>query len=193
VLTYLNDKKRVQELLTGEESDFKNFFDEYFPRVYRFAYNRLSDNREATEEIVQNTLSKTILNLNKYKGKSTLFTWMCAICKNEIYDFMKKQSKYQQNIELKGETADIELATQSTDRVPPEQPDDRYRRHQETEFIHSVLDQLPANYSEVIEWKYVDGLSVLQIAQRLGTSQAAAQSVLFRARMAFQDCYGELA
>lgn len=193
MLTYLNDKKLVQELLTGEESDFKNFFDEYFPRVYRFAYNRLSDNQEATEEIVQNTLSKTILNLNKYKGESTLFTWMCAICKNEIYDFMKKQSKYQQSIVLKGEITDIELTAQSTDRTAPEQPDDRYRRYQETELIHSVLDQLPSNYGNVIEWKYVEGLSVIQIAQRLDTSQAAAQSILFRARMAFQDCYGELA
>ncbi len=191
--TYLNDKKLVQELLRGDESDFKYFFDEYFPRLYRFAYKRLSANQDATEEIVQNTLSKTLLNLDKYKGESTLFTWICAICKNEIFDFLKKQSKYQQNIVLKGEITDVDLTAQSTDLNSPEQPDHRYHRHQKMESIHWALDQLPENYGNVIEWKYIEGLSVTQIAQRLNLSQAATQSILFRARMAFQACYGELA
>jgi len=193
VPTYLNDKKLAQELLTGDESDFKYFFDEYFPRLYRFAYKRLSDNQDATEEIVQNTLSKTILNLNKYKGESTLFTWICAICKNEIYDFLKRQTKYQQNIVLKGEITDLDLTASAADRISPEQPEDRYLRHQKAVSIHWVLDQLPTNYGNVIEWKYIEGLSVIQIAQRLDMSQAAAQSILFRARKAFQDYYEELA
>jgi len=142
---------------------------------------------------VQNTLSKTLLNLDKYRGESTLFTWICSICKNEIYDFLRKQSKYEQTIVLKADISDIETSANVTHTTTPEQPDDTYRRHQNAQLIHRVLDQLPANYGNVIEWKYIEGLSVMQIAQRLDLSQAAAQSVLFRARMAFQDCYRKLA
>jgi len=192
VLTYLNDKKLAQELLGGEESDFKYFFDEYFPRLYRFAYERLPGNQDVTEEIVQNTLSKTLLNLNKYRGESTLFTWICSICKNEIYDFLKKQSKYEQTIVLKGDVSDIEISAQATQATAPERPDETYQHHQNTRLIHKVLDQLPTNYGNVIEWKYIEGLSVKQMAQRLSLSQAATQSILFRARRAFRDCYGRL-
>jgi len=192
VLTHITDKKQVQELLTGEESDLKAFFDEYFPRLYRFAHERLSGNHEATRDVVQNTLSKTLLNLGKYKAESTLFTWMCAICKNEIFDYLKKQSKYERSIVLAGDISEIELTGEVLDANAPDQPGDVYQRDQKTTLIHRVLDQMPANYGNVIEWKYIEGLSVAQIAQRLNLSHSAAQSILFRARIAFQEYYCEL-
>jgi len=193
VLTYLSDKKQAQGLLTGEEIDLKAFFDEYFPRLYRFANERLSGNHEATKEVVQNTLSKTLLNVSKYNAKSTLFTWMCAICKNEIFDYLKKQSKYEQTIVLIGDVSDIELTEQAKNTATTNQPDDVYHRDQSTNLIHKILDQLPSNYGNVIEWKYIDGLSVKQIAKRLNLSHSAAQSVLLRARIAFQKFHSELA
>lgn len=193
MLTYLNDKKQAQGLLTGEESDLKAFFDEYFPRLYRFANERLSGDHQATKEVVQSTLSKTLLNLSKYSAKSTLFTWMCAICKNEIFDYLKKQAKYEQAIILTGDVSEFELTAQAMDTPASNQPDDVYHRDQDTYLIHKVLDQLPSNYGNVIEWKYIDGLSVKQIAQRLNLSHSAAQSVLLRARVAFQKFHNELA
>jgi DNA-directed RNA polymerase specialized sigma24 family protein len=37
--------------------------------------------------------------------------------------------------------------------------------------------------------KYVEGLSVMEIAQRLGVGTKAAESLLTRARTAFRDAY----
>jgi len=193
VLTYLSDKKQAQGLLNGQESDLKGIFDEYFPRLYRFANERLSGNHEDTKEVVKNTLSKTLLNVSKYNAKSTLFTWMCAICKNEIFHYLKKQSRYEQTILLAGEISDIKLTEQAKNTPAANQPDDVYHRDQSTYLIHRILDQLPSNYGNVIEWKYIDGLSVKKIAQRLNLSHSAAQSVLLRARIAFQKSHSELA
>lgn len=191
VLTYINDKKQVSKLLSGDESDFKRFFDEYFPRLYRFASERLNGNPDAVRDVVQSTLSKTLLNLDKYKGESALFTWMCAICKNEVYDYLKKQAKYEQNIVLKGELMDVDLAASNDGLSSVEQPGELYQREQNSQLIHKVLDSLPAEYGNIIEWKYIEGLSVKEIAERLGLSHSATQSALFRARVAFQECHSE--
>jgi RNA polymerase sigma-70 factor (ECF subfamily) len=55
--------------------------------------------------------------------------------------------------------------------------------------VHLTLDLLPEHYARALQWKYVDGLSVEQIATRLGLSGKAAESLLTRARQAFRDGY----
>ncbi len=179
--------------MAGDESDFKRFFDDYFPRLYRFAIERLAGDQNATQEIVQSTLTKTMLNIDKYRAESSLFTWMCSICKNEIFDLQKKQAKEEQVLVPGGDLSDIDMALQAAETPLPDQPEDIYNRDQATRTIHQVLDSLPALYGNVIEWKYIEGLSLKQIAERLNMSHSATQSILFRARQAFQELHGELA
>ena len=46
---------------------------------------------------------------------------------------------------------------------------------------------MPKHYGDILEWKYVDGLSVADIAARLGVGPKAAESLLTRARNAFRE------
>ena len=55
-----------------------------------------------------------------------------------------------------------------------------------------VLDHLPGHYGDVLEWKYVQGLSVNEIAERLNTRRKAAESLLTRAREAFREGFASL-
>jgi len=53
--------------------------------------------------------------------------------------------------------------------------------------VQEVLDYLPSNYGNALEWKYIEGFSVSEIAQRLQVSELAAQSILARARTSFRE------
>lgn len=192
MLKKTEDKELVQAILNGNRSELKIFFDEYFPRIYRFAIDRVSGDHEAAREVVQNTLSKVFLNIHRFRGDSSLFTWMCSICNNETRDFLKKQSRYRKNIVLHGNLSDLDTPSSAVDDPGVEQPDDIYGRNQKTIMIHEALDRIPAKYSSAIEWKYIEGLSINQIAERLNIGHQAAQSMLFRARMAFQAAHSEL-
>jgi len=55
--------------------------------------------------------------------------------------------------------------------------------------VQVALDQLPRRYGDALEWKYIDGLSVREIAERLSVSAKAAESLLTRARVAFRDVF----
>jgi RNA polymerase sigma-70 factor (ECF subfamily) len=191
VLKYKNEKKRAQKLLAGDDSDSKQFFDEFFPRLYRFAINRMSGDHEATREVVQGTLTKILLNLDKFRGDSALFTWMCSICNNEILDFQHRQSRYRHAIVLETNLNEHERVEKVASQSAADQPEDVYGRDQKALKIHQVLDNLPFQYGTLLEWKYIEGLSVKEMADRLGQSPAATQSTLFRARMAFQELYAE--
>ena len=54
----------------------------------------------------------------------------------------------------------------------------------------ATLDALPGRYGEALEWKYIDGLSVREIAARLELGEKATESLLTRARESFRDAIG---
>ena len=62
-------------------------------------------------------------------------------------------------------------------------------RAQVRETICAALDYLPAPYADILEWKYVRDMSVAEIAQRLGRSAKATESLLTRAREAFRETF----
>jgi len=66
-------------------------------------------------------------------------------------------------------------------------------RREVARLVHVTVDHLPPHYSQLLEWKYSDGLSVKEIAGQLGISPKAAESLLTRARQAFRDGFASLA
>jgi RNA polymerase sigma-70 factor (ECF subfamily) len=71
-------------------------------------------------------------------------------------------------------------------------PESNFRRLETTRLIQVALDQLPTNYGNALEWKYLYGYSVEEIAAKLGIGLEAAQSLLARAKRAFQEVYTTL-
>jgi RNA polymerase sigma-70 factor (ECF subfamily) len=82
------------------------------------------------------------------------------------------------------ESVRAELESLGADpELTPERLEDRRRGH---EVIQLILDHLPGDYGRVLEWKYMEGYSVDEIAERLATTPIAVQSMLARARGAFR-------
>lgn len=189
---WLDDKRLVKQLLGGDERAFDRFFDENFSRLYRFALTRLSDDPDAAREIAQITLSKAVRKLQTYKGEAALFTWLCSICRNETSDWLAREGRYREHIVLTEDLAEVRAAVESlqeSDRLGPEK---QYRRAELLRLIQVALDDLPPKYGDVLEWKYIEGHSVREIAARLNIGTEAAQSLLARARRAFADVYTSL-
>ena len=78
-----DDAILVRRMLRGDSAAFDQFFADHFPRLFRFALNRTGDAAEA-EEIVQATMILGIRKLHTWRGNSTLFTWLCAICSRRL-------------------------------------------------------------------------------------------------------------
>ena len=190
---YLDDKKLVQRLLDGDEQAFDRFFRENFARLYRFALVRLSNDAAAAEEVAQSTLTRAVRKLESYRAEAALFTWLCAICRNEASDWLKRQGRYREHIVLVEDIPEVQAAVDSLQIPDHDHPEDQYRRTELRRLIQVALDRLPAKYGDVLEWKYVQGYSVKEISARLGIGVEAAQSLIARAKRAFADVYSSLA
>ncbi len=189
---YFEDKKLVKQLLAGDERAFDRFFAEHFARLYRFALTRLSDDPDAAREVAQLTLTKAIRKLKTYRAESALFTWLCAICRNETSDWLAKQGRYREHIVLTEDIAEVRAAVESFQLPDQMSPERHYKRVQMLRLIQVALDNLPAKYGDVLEWKYVEGHSTREIAARMNIGEEATQSLLARAKRAFADVYSSM-
>jgi RNA polymerase sigma-70 factor (ECF subfamily) len=181
-----DEKQLIQRMLAGDERAFDAFFDAYFPRVYRFALPRLNGEVDAAREIVQVTLAKAIRKLADFRGESGLLTWICQICRNEIVDYIRARRRMR-HVVLIDDQPELRAAIESIEA--PEEFDllKGYGRTETARLVRVVLDRLPSNYGDALEWKYMEGHSVETIGERLGIGTTAAQSLLARARVAFRE------
>jgi RNA polymerase sigma-70 factor (ECF subfamily) len=172
------ERRLVDRMRAGEESAFETFAECYIPSLYRFARRRLHDDRELTQEIVQSTLCKVIESLGSWRAEASFFTWLCACCANEIAAHYRRAGRRPREVEL-----DESLAETVS----------RSGRLEAAELVHAALDRLPPGYARAVEWRYLEGLGVEEIARRLELTYKAAESLLSRARKAFRDAYEHLA
>ncbi len=190
--SYLDDKRLVKQLLAHDERAFDVFFNDNFARLYRFALTRLSNDPEGAREVVQITLTRAIQKLHTYRGEAALFTWLCAICRNEGSDWRARHSRYREHIVLTEDIPEIRAAVDSYLAPQEDSPEQHALRMEGLRLIQVALDRLPAKYGNVLEWKYIEGYSVKEIAARLELGHEATQSLLARAKRAFGDVYSSL-
>jgi RNA polymerase sigma-70 factor (ECF subfamily) len=188
----LEDRRLVKRLLAHDRAAFNAFFDGYFPRLYRFARARCGNDADTAKEIVQVTLTKAVRSLGSYRGEAALFTWLCTICRNVIIDHQQRVARERAHVVLTEDLPDVRAAVEALTAPAADDPEANFRRLETVRLIQVALDQLPTRYGDALEWKYVYGFSVEEIAVKLGVGVEAAQSLLARAKRGFQEVYGAL-
>jgi RNA polymerase sigma-70 factor (ECF subfamily) len=187
-----DDKHLAERMRSGDQRAFDEFFHGYFDRLYRFALVRLNHDADAAEDVVQQTLCRAVEKITLYRGESALFTWLCKICRNMIVDSFRATDRPRGQVIPFEETDEIRLALESLSAMQDEDPEQSAINLQLTRLVRVVLDYLPRRYGQVLEWKYIEGHSVKDIAEFLGIGPKAAESTLTRARNAFKEGFSAL-
>jgi RNA polymerase sigma-70 factor, ECF subfamily len=180
------ERELVRRMLGGDEAAFDEFFADYFPRLFRFAVVRLRD-PDAAEDIVQTSLIAAVRHLKSWRGEASLFTWLCTICRREIAAWAKRTSR-RVIVSIADDDPSLRAALDSIGAAA-DAPDAGLARADTGRIVQLALDHLPPRYSRALEWKYLEELSVDDIAGRLQCTTKAAESLLTRAREAFRDAF----
>ena len=170
-----------------EQRAFGAFFNAHFAPLYRFAKSRLGGEDDFAREVAVASLLKAMRKLASFRGESGLFSWLCSICLREIIDRHRALSRYRECIVLIDDHPDLNA---TIDGLEDEVNTDPYVTCSRAEIgtrVREVLGELPAHYANALQWKYISGHSVDEIAARLGLGHIAVQSLLARAREAFRD------
>jgi RNA polymerase sigma-70 factor (ECF subfamily) len=182
-MTGQGDRILVARMQRGDENAFSEFFDANFGALYRFALPRVGGDESVAEEVVQSALCRAVRKLHTFRGEAALLTWLCTFCRHEISAHYEKKGAMPPMLNLSDDSPQVRAAIESLTA------EDLLQRGDTVRLVQVVLDALPAHYGDALEWKYIEGLSVNEIATRLGLGIKAAESLLGRARVAFRDAF----
>jgi RNA polymerase sigma-70 factor, ECF subfamily len=181
------DLAMAKRILRGDEQALREFFDRAFPRLYRFALSRLAGDHDAASEVVQQSFCKAMERLDTYRGEAALYTWLCQICRHTLIDYCRKTCREDRLVRPLEEEPHMRAVLEAIAAPPESQPEVQAWRSDLQGLVQATIDALPERYGDVLEWKYVDGLAVADIAARLEIGDKAAESLLSRARGAFRE------
>jgi RNA polymerase sigma-70 factor (ECF subfamily) len=182
------DQELVHRLLRGDARAFDEFFNEYYPKLYRFVKRRLPHDPAAAEDVAQGALCRALESLHGFRGEAALMTWLCTLCRRELSARWREAPPHAAMPALAEDDPEVRAALESLLAAETD-PLLQAGREQVRETICAALDYLPAPYGDILEWKYVREMSVAEIALQLGRSVKATESVLTRAREAFRETF----
>jgi RNA polymerase sigma-70 factor (ECF subfamily) len=184
----MDEQDLVQRMRRGEQRAFDQFFDAYAARLGAFAARRSSLDAAALEDVVQMTMINAMRGLATFRGGSSLFTWLCQICRNQIADARRKAARQPPMQSLEQLSEEKPLA-----RVIPlsdfRDPLDECATDAERGAVRRVINGLQSHYARILELRYGDELTVPEVARVLQISESAAESQLVRARQAFRAAW----
>ena len=187
-LQMARDRALAGRMLRGDEQAVREFCDAYLTRLYRFALQRLASPADA-DDVVQIVLSNAARRIETFRGDSTLYSWLIAICRRETGKYSAAVAR-RRSLIASYDDGGMPEGLEDADGETPEQGWNDRRR---AAGVRACLARLPERYAEVLEWKYMDGYSTREIAAALAISEEAVQSLLARARRTFREvCDQEL-
>src|SRR5208282_3974658 len=88
--TLADERNLVERAESGDQSAFRAIMEQNNQRLYRVARAVMKDDTEA-EDVVQETYLRAFSNLSKFRGESSLTTWLTRIALNEALGRKRKQ------------------------------------------------------------------------------------------------------
>ncbi|MDO4699782.1 MAG: sigma-70 family RNA polymerase sigma factor [Moraxella sp.] len=180
-----------------------DFLDDIYQAMLKFATNQLG-NEQYAKDVVQDALVNALKYADKFQGKSTFKSWVFAILKNKIADFIRHNNKYVALSDLtdddsQSDEAFLELLFDKTGHWHNDNAlsafDDSWCNPEfsaeQTDFWHVLelcLNNLPKEQSRVFLMKEYIELDTQEICQELGISTQNFYVLMHRARLRLQTC-----
>ena len=157
----------------GSADNPQSAFDRHFGDVYGYVAYRLAPDPEAAQEVTQEVFLAALESWSSYRGDSSLLSWLRAIARHKVADHFRLKAQ------RTGQTEPCDLAAVPAPGLG--EPLDR------VVLLAQVMRSLPTESVELLEEKYLEGLSIRQMAHARGRSEKSVESALARAREMLKD------
>ncbi|MBI3576526.1 sigma-70 family RNA polymerase sigma factor [Candidatus Gottesmanbacteria bacterium] len=170
----------IEQILNRNRRALHIFYHTYTPRLARRITTKIANPKDA-EEVLQDTLFAFLEAIRDYTGRSSVETFLFAICNHKIIDYYRRK-KILHTVFSK--TPNLEALVS-----PILNPEEILDATLMKEKVRAVLGRMIPQYRQVLKLRYLDNLSVAEVAQRLTTTIKSVESQLFRARKAFVEAF----
>jgi RNA polymerase sigma factor (sigma-70 family) len=160
----------------GNENAFREFHRLYFHRLYHFLLVVARGQEHEAREALQETLLRVVRHARKFDSEEAFWSWLKVVARNAARDGGRKKHRYL------GLLQKFALHSQSS-AAGPSSPEGLVLG----EVLEESLAELPPQDRHIIESKYLQGLTVRELAADTGLTERAVESRLLRLRQRIRE------
>jgi RNA polymerase sigma-70 factor (ECF subfamily) len=184
-LTARPDGQLIAAVLAGDTAEFAELAARYRDRVERLC-QRLFADREMVRDLSQESFFRALTGLASYRSELPFFGCLRTIVANVCYDELRRRQRRPEEL-VADFSASERIWVQLVSEATPEEILDAAERRQEAhDLAHRLLDSLRPEDRMVMILKESEELSVSEIAETMGWSEAKVKIRAFRARQAMR-------
>lgn len=171
--------------MDSSNASFNDIVNSNKSRVFNTAISFLQ-NREDAEDITQDVFIEVYHSLEKFKQQSSISTWIYRITVNKSLDFLRKKNRRKEygfirNLFYK-ESGEINL-----DKGHFDHPGVLLEKKENARILFAAIELLSENQKTAFILFHVEELSQKEIAEVMGTSPKAVESLIQRAKATLRE------
>ena len=160
------DLPLIQDIAEGRAAALDELYQRHGLPLLRYLISRLDDRQQA-EEVLQNVMLAVWQGAaGRFRGDSTVWTWLCGIANKQIGKKTRRRILPTQPLSDSLIAGDADFSEQFGQR----------------DEMQAALAELPPIQQQAIELVFYHGLSGAESAERLGIPLNTLKSHLFRAK-----------
>lgn len=137
------------------------------------------------DDIVQNTFIKVFKNLDKFRSdRASMKTWICAIAKNETFDYIRRRSKNTVFVDMSIDNCthkDLKAAIEEKLGVLSKHLEEEQKKFDERIGpVRSAFAGLPEKQKMAVGLHYLEGLGYKEVSEKMGISRVNARWIAKR-------------
>lgn len=171
----------IERLKQGDESAFRTLVEQYQDLVYNTALG-IVQNQSDAEDVAQEVFIQVFRSIGSFKSEAKLSTWIYRITTTRSLDLLRaKKSKKRFGL--------LKRLWETEEESPVENISDfnhpgvSLERKEEAAQLMAAITQLPENQKVAFILHKLEGLSYLEIAEIMGNTLPAVESLMHRARL----------
>ena len=165
-----SDSSLVELAASGDQQAFEYLFTRYRDALMRLFEQRLGDKAMASD-LLQETFIKVYLHIENYSKSYTFGQWIYTIARNTLIDHLRRRTD---DISI-DERFRIPMATTPS-------PEESVIISQSRTHFYTALEELSAEYRQVIEMRFLDEYSYEEIAEKLSRPLNTVKTQIRRGR-----------
>ncbi len=178
------EKRLVQAAKAGQSAAFGKLSERHEQQLLRVT-QRITRNREDSQDAVQDALLRAFVHLRDFDGRSSFATWLTRIAINSALMMLRKKRTSLEVATAGSDDLDMNRGGfQIADRAP--NPERLYAQGEEEKILKRAIHSLRPNLREVVEVQQLQELSMQETARAMRISVAAAKGRLFHAKVALR-------
>jgi RNA polymerase sigma-70 factor (ECF subfamily) len=161
---------------------FRTLYEETLPGIYGYFLHRCGGMSSIAEDLTQETYLAAVRELRRGREVENPKGWLYGIARHKLLDHYRQAGK------IRG--LDVPWHDDALDEIPMPRLD--LEDAADRDLVAIALDQLPASQKTALVLRYMDGLSVPEVAALTGKSVHAVESLLARGRASMKRILTEV-